>query len=104
MSDKEFESDQICEELDGCPTENAVLKRFWRSHQPDKVLCEFYETDDYPGLVRELAGHVAQLQDIVRRGVKPWEDTMPPTLLPAYIERINKADEDLRAILAERAK
>lgn len=25
-------SDRICEEHDGCPTEKAVLQRFWRSH------------------------------------------------------------------------
>lgn len=104
MSNKEFEPDQICEESDGCPTEGAVLKRFWRANQPDKVLLDFYQASDYPSLVRELVDHVTQLQDAARRNVKPWEDTMPPTLLPAYIERINKADEDLRDMLAERAK
>ena len=25
--------DRVCEEADGCPTETAVLKRFWREHQ-----------------------------------------------------------------------
>ena len=29
----EAESDPICVEADGCPTEMAVLKRFWREHQ-----------------------------------------------------------------------
>lgn len=97
----EFEPDRACEEADGCPTEGAVLKRFWRAHQPDKVLCDFYEVTDYPSLVHELVGHVAQLQDLARRNVKPWEDTMPPTLLPAHIERVKAADEELRAILAQ---
>ncbi len=97
----EFESDRICEESDGCPTEGAVLKRFWRANQPDKGLCDFYEASDYPSLVRELVGHVAQLQDAARRNVKPWEDTMPPTLLPAHIERLKKADDDLRAKFTE---
>lgn len=32
---------------------------------------------------------MAQLQDAAKRNVKPWEDTFPPTLLPAYIARIN---------------
>jgi hypothetical protein len=104
ISDKEFEPDQICEESDGCPTEGAVLKRFWRAHQPDKGLCEFYEVGDYPSLVRELVGHVAQLQDAVRRNVKPWEDTMPPTLLPAYIARLKQANEEAEAMLAARSQ
>ncbi len=57
--------------------------------QPDPVLCKFYDVSDWSGLVRELVGHVALLQDSAKRNVKPWEDTFPPTLLPAYIERVN---------------
>jgi hypothetical protein len=56
---------------------------------PDKTLCKFYEVDSYPDLVRELVDHVSQLQDSAKRNVKPWEDTFPPTLLPAYIARID---------------
>jgi len=26
-------ADKVCVEDDGCPTETAVLKRFWREHQ-----------------------------------------------------------------------
>lgn len=89
----EFDPDSVCIDADGCPTESAVLKRFWRANQPDAALCKFYEVDGYPGLVRELVGHVAQLQDAAKRNVKPWEDTFPPTLLPAYIERVNAANE-----------
>lgn len=59
---------------------------------PDPTLCSFYDATDYPGLVRELVGHVSQLQDSAKRNVKPWEDTFPPTLLPAYIERLNAAN------------
>lgn len=59
------------------------------SPKPDPVLCKFYDVTDWPGLVRELVGHVAQLQESAKRNVKPWEDTFPPTLLPAYIERLN---------------
>ena len=59
------------------------------SPKPDPVLCKFYDVTDWPGLVRELVGHVAQLQESAKRNVKPWEDTFPPTLLPAYIERVN---------------
>lgn len=57
--------------------------------KPDQVLCKFYDVDDWASLVRELVDHVAQLQDSAKRNVKPWEDTFPPTLLPAYIERVN---------------
>ncbi|MFL1558631.1 hypothetical protein [Pseudomonas sp. O11] len=57
--------------------------------QPDPLLCKFYDVSDYHGLVRELVGHVALLQDSAKRNVKPWEDTFPPTLLPAYIKRVN---------------
>lgn len=89
VAQSEFEPDAICLESDGCPTEGAVLKRFWRENKPDPVLCEFYEAEDFPSLVRELVGHVAQLQEAAKRNVKPWEDTFPPTLLPAYIARIN---------------
>lgn len=89
VAQSEFEPDAICLESDGCPTEGAVLKRFWRENQPDPVLCEFYEAECFPSLVRELVGHIAQLQDAAKRNVKPWEDTFPPTLLPAYIARIN---------------
>jgi len=33
MSDEREHGDAICVEDDGCPTEVAVLKRFWREHQ-----------------------------------------------------------------------
>lgn len=59
------------------------------SPKPEPVLCKFYDVTDWLGLVRELVGHVAQLQESAKRNVKPWEDTFPPTLLPAYIERVN---------------
>ncbi len=60
--------------------------------QPDPALCKFYDVSDWSGLVRELVGHVALLQDSAKRNVKPWEDTFPPTLMPAYIERVNTAN------------
>jgi len=67
--------------------DRAVAER-GASPAPDPVLCKFYDVEDWAGLVRELVGHVAQLQDSAKRNVKPWEDTFPPTLLPAYIERV----------------
>ncbi|MDY7554269.1 hypothetical protein RGV59_26320 [Pseudomonas sp. FG1] len=68
--------------------DRAVAER-GANPEPDPVLCKFYDVSDWPGLVRELVGHMAQLQDSAKRNVKPWEDTFPPTLLPAYIERVN---------------
>ncbi|WP_250308875.1 hypothetical protein [Escherichia coli] len=66
---------------------------------PDEMLCEFYEVDSWPDLIRELVKHVEQLQDSARRNVKPWEDTFPETLLPAYIERVKQADDACRAAM-----
>lgn len=68
---------------------------------PDEMLCDFYEVSNWPDLVRELVKHVEQLQDSAKRNVKPWEDTFPETLLPAYIERIKLADEACRAAMLQ---
>ncbi len=70
---------------------------------PDEMLCEFYEVDSWPDLIRELVKHVEQLQDSARRNVKPWEDTFPETLLPAYIERVKQADDACRAAMVQGA-
>ena len=66
---------------------------------PDQMLCDFYEVNSWPDLVRELVRHVEQLQDSAKRNVKPWEDTFPETLLPAYIERVKQADGACRAAM-----
>ncbi|HIF6842356.1 TPA: hypothetical protein ACX38N_000219 [Klebsiella pneumoniae] len=84
--------------------ENAEFLTLYRHAQPapvvpDEMLCEFYEVDSWPDLVRELVKHVEQLQDSARRNVKPWEDTFPETLLPAYIERVKQADDACRAAM-----
>ncbi|HFZ0441277.1 hypothetical protein RZP54_24985 [Raoultella ornithinolytica] len=68
---------------------------------PDDVLCDFYEVNNWPDLVRELVKHVEQLQDSARRNVKPWEDTFPETLLPAYIDRVKQADDACRASMLQ---
>lgn len=79
----------------------ALVEALYRHAQPapDQMLCDFYEVNSWPDLVRELAKHVEQLQDSAKRNVKPWEDTFPETLLPAYIERIKQADEACRAAM-----
>lgn len=68
---------------------------------PDQMLCDFYEVNSWPDLVRELVKHVEQLQDSAKRNVKPWEDTFPETLLPAYIERVKQADGACRAAMLQ---
>lgn len=40
---REFEPDSVCEEADGCPTEMAVLKRFWREYREKPVADEILE-------------------------------------------------------------
>ncbi|EPT9141109.1 hypothetical protein ACVTKY_005188 [Klebsiella michiganensis] len=67
----------------------------------DEMLCEFYEVANWPDLVRELVKHIEQLQDSAKRNVKPWEDTFPATLLPAYIDRIKQADDACRAAMLQ---
>ncbi|MCA6998190.1 hypothetical protein [Dickeya solani] len=59
---------------------------------PDAELCDFYDANSWTELVRALVNHMEQLQEAAKRNVKPWQDTFPPTLLPAYIERIKQAD------------
>ncbi|KAF1016231.1 MAG: hypothetical protein GAK31_01720 [Stenotrophomonas maltophilia] len=53
--------------------------------QPDPTLLRFYQVTGYPALVEALEEHVLKLIDLRKRSVKPWEDTMPPTLLPKWI-------------------
>ncbi|HEL4104652.1 TPA: hypothetical protein UM352_004048 [Stenotrophomonas maltophilia] len=53
--------------------------------QPDPTLLSFYQVSDFPSLVTALEAHVLQLIDLRKRSVKPWEDTMPPTLLPMWV-------------------
>lgn len=67
----------------------------------DEVLCDFYDVSNWPDLVRELVKHVEQLQDAAKRNVKPWEDTFPETLLPAYIDKVKQADESCRAAMLQ---
>ncbi|HIF5757877.1 TPA: DUF551 domain-containing protein [Raoultella ornithinolytica] len=71
---------------------------------PDEMLCDFYEVNSWSDLVRELVKHVEQLQDSAKRNVKPWEDTFPETLLPAYIERVKQADDACRAAMLQGAE
>jgi len=95
--DLDRDTDEGCADMvpisDGRYVEFEDLERIISEHdsqpQPDSGLCKFYDVTDWSGLVRELVRHVAQLQDSAKRNVKPWEDTFPPTLLPAYIERVN---------------
>jgi hypothetical protein len=44
-----LEEDSPCQEADGCPTEGAVLKRFWRAHQQSQPVgyrCAFKKEPD----------------------------------------------------------
>lgn len=68
---------------------------------PDAMLCNFYEVSSYPDLVRELVLHVEQLQEAAKHNVKPWQDTFPATLLPAYIERIKQDDDACRVTMLQ---
>ena len=67
--------DKICREDDGCPTEVAVLKRFWREKQasslPEEVdnLVELLDNCSVPcedslGVALSLVGRVKQYEKI----------------------------------------
>ena len=69
--------DKSCHEDDGCPTELAVLKRFWRevqaSNLPEEVdnLVEFLDAcsvpyEDHQGTALSLTGRVKQYAKIER--------------------------------------
>lgn len=108
---------ELAQRLDICAKEDtypvlspadcgALVEALYRHAQPapDQMLCDFYEVNSWPDLVRELVKHVEQLQNSAKRNVKPWEDTFPETLLPAYIERIKQADEACRAAMLNGGK
>ncbi len=60
----EDKGDPVCHEDDGCPTEGAVLKRFWRSinTHDTKQLMAFYGVDDVASLIGQQVEHVQSLQ------------------------------------------
>lgn len=84
---------------DAAAMARIILDWMYIEPTPNEMLCDFYEVDSWPDLVRELVKHVEQLQDSAKRNVKPREDTFPETLLPAYIERVKQADGDCRAAM-----
>lgn len=56
---------QTVTESDGCPTELAVLKRFWRAHQGARdhaQLMKFYGVETLSDLVDKQAHHIERLQ------------------------------------------
>ena len=76
----ETEADRACNESDGCPTEGAVLKRFWRSANTDdtKQLMAFYGVADVPALIEQQVQHVRVLQ-LKLREHEPKRDQFPRT-------------------------
>lgn len=71
-------SDRVCNESDGCPTEGAVLKRFWRSVHTDdtKQLMAFYGVADIPALIEQQVQHVQVLQ-VKLKAHEPKRDQFP---------------------------
>jgi len=45
--EQEIESDRDHVEDDGCPTEKAVLQRFWREHQKQEPVAQVHVAEDY---------------------------------------------------------
>lgn len=67
-------SDQVCEEADGCPTELAVLKRFWRDTkqaQQDSAIA--WETGSGNGLVRYVTdARYQKFSDTIKQYYRPY--------------------------------
>ena len=88
--------DKICHEDDGCPTELAVLKRFWREQQAST-----------------LPGEVANLVELLDEEEVPYEDSLGVALsltgrtkqyangktatLREQVEKLTKERDDLRS-------
>lgn len=74
----EDKGDPVCREDDGCPTEGAVLKRFWRAVNTDdtKQLMAFYGVADVPALIEQQVQHVQSLQ-IKLKAHEPKRDQFP---------------------------
>lgn len=74
----EDKGDTVCREDDGCPTEGAVLKRFWRAVNTDdtKQLMAFYGVADVPALIEQQVQHVQILQ-VKLKGLEPKRDQFP---------------------------
>lgn len=74
----EDKGDPVCHEDDGCPTEGAVLKRFWRSLNTDdtKQLMAFYGVADVAALIEQQVQHVQSLQ-IKLKAHEPKRDQFP---------------------------
>lgn len=90
--------DAVCKKLlrdESAPAQPVIPEHCQMT--PDEMLCDFYEVSNWPDLVRELVKHVEQLQESAKRNVKPWEDTFPETLLPAYVDRITRDNDACRA-------
>lgn len=77
--------DRVCQEADGCPTERAVLQRFWREHQ-----------DTGP----EFRESVAKLVDDM---LVAWVSNVPISQCSGISVRVNALLKD-RAASAPREK
>jgi hypothetical protein len=84
--------DQSYMDPDGCPTEMAVLKRFWRDHQAESEPVADWNnrrTDSFDGWInelltlvdschRELPGHFRRAVEIIVRGLREYRACPPP--------------------------
>lgn len=71
-------SDQVCQDEDGCPTELAVLKRFWRDAkraQSESTLA--WETGSGNGLIRYVTDAKYQkFSDTIKQYYRPYTGKM----------------------------
>lgn len=81
----EFEPDSVCEESDGCPTEKAVLQRFWRAHSAaqaeQKPVAEVVQREPYadgsPSPCKSLSWSLVNCEDDLPVGTKLYTTPQP---------------------------
>ena len=119
--------DKICHEDDGCPTELAVLKRFWREQQastlPEEVanLVELLDEEEVPyedslGVALSLTGRTKQyangktatLREQVEKLTKEL-DNVKQVEFPRRVQKVTDAlkrkhEKELAALAEQNAK
>ena len=82
--EQEIESDRPHAEDDGCPTEKAVLQRFWREHQKQEPVAWWHDRGDVIDL--NVSGHGNPLFSPPQREFIGLTDAVVQTLIETAIE------------------
>jgi hypothetical protein len=66
MNDEAEMGDQVCNEADGCPTENAVLKREWRRLTAENAALKYILQldEDWIGKIQQVISVLASRPEV----------------------------------------